>query len=107
MKITAVGDAIITRRVPAGYTGYAELAPIIGEGDARFFNLETTLHRAGENFGGEASGGTWIRSEPEVLDDLMPFGFNMTSFNNNFILDTSQSTKLSLYYSAVLVSVIL
>ena len=25
----------------------------------------------------------------------------MTSFNNNFILDTSQSTKLSLYYYAV------
>jgi hypothetical protein len=26
MKITAGGDVIITRRVPAGYEGYAELA---------------------------------------------------------------------------------
>ena len=95
MKITAVGDAIITRRVPAGYEGYAELAPIIAEGDARFFNLETTLHRAGENFGNEASGGTWIRSEPEVLDDMLPFGFNMTSFNNNHVMDYAFAGLLS------------
>lgn len=95
MKITAVGDAIITRRVPAGYEGYAELAPIIAEGDARFFNLETTLHRAGLNFGSEVSGGTWLRSEPEVLDDLLPFGFNMTSFNNNHVMDYSFGGLLS------------
>ena len=95
MKFTAVGDAIITRRIEKGYTGYAELAPIIGEGDARFFNLETTLHRAGEHFGSEVSGGTWLRSEPEVLDDLLPFGFNMTSFNNNHVMDYSFGGLLS------------
>ena len=94
MKITAVGDAIITRRIEKGYAGYAELAPIIGEGDARFFNLETTLHRAGEHFGSEVSGGTWLRSEPEVLDDLLPFGFNMTSFNNNHTMDFSYEGML-------------
>ncbi len=95
MKITAVGDAIITRRIPENYAGYRELAPIIAEGDARFFNLETTLHRAGENFGSEVSGGTWLRSEPEVLDDLLPFGFNMTSFNNNHVMDFSFAGLLS------------
>jgi poly-gamma-glutamate synthesis protein (capsule biosynthesis protein) len=95
MKITAVGDAILTRRIPEDYAGYAELAPIIAEGDARFFNLETTLHPAGVNFGGEASGGTWLRSEPEVLDDLLPFGFDITSFNNNHVMDYSFAGLLS------------
>ena len=89
MKFTAVGDMIIQKRIFEGYEGFDELAPFIKQGDARFFNLETTLYHAGEACGSQFSGGTYIRTNPEVLDDIRPFGFNMTSFNNNHALDFS------------------
>ena len=89
MKFTAVGDIIISRRIQEDFEGYNELSPIIHQGDVRFFNLETTLNKEGECYASEASGGTWLRSNPEVLDDVKKFGFNMTSFNNNHVMDFS------------------
>lgn len=89
MKFTAVGDIIISRRIQEDFAGYQELAEIIGLGDARFFNLETTLNKEGECYASQASGGTWLRTNPEVLDDVKKFGFNMTSFNNNHAMDFS------------------
>ena len=89
MKFTAVGDAIIQRRIQRDFLGYAELTPFISQGDARFFNLETTLNREGECYASQFSGGTYLRTYPEVLSDLRHFGFNMTSFNNNHTLDFS------------------
>lgn len=87
MKFTAAGDAIIQRRIYDDFEGFSELAPFICQGDARFFNLETTLNHEGEARASQFSGGTYIRTNPEVLDDLKKFGFNMTSFNNNHALD--------------------
>lgn len=87
MKFTAVGDIIIGRRIQADYEGYEELSNIINKGDFRFFNLETTLHREGECYASETSGGTYLRTDPEVLDDVKKFGFNATSFNNNHVMD--------------------
>lgn len=87
MKFTAVGDVIIGRRIQNDFEGYEELVPIIEKGDARFFNLETTLHKEGECYASETSGGTYLRTDPEVLDDVKRFGFNMTSFNNNHVMD--------------------
>ena len=89
MKFTAAGDAIIQRRIHADFPGYEELSPFINQGDARFFNLETTLNREGDCPGAAISGGTYIRTEPEVLYDLMDFGFNMTTACNNHLLDFS------------------
>ena len=89
MKFTAAGDAIIQRRIHEDFAGYEELAPFINQGDARFFNLETTLNREGDCPGAALSGGTYIRTEPEVLYDLMEFGFNMTTACNNHLLDFS------------------
>ena len=94
MKFTAVGDAIIQRRIQDGYKGYDELTPFIMQGDARFFNLETTLNREGECYASQFSGGTYIRTNPEVLIDLKKMGFNMTSFNNNHVLDFSYEGML-------------
>ena len=89
MKFTAVGDVIIGRRIQEDYAGYEELTPIINQGDVRFFNLETTLNREGECYASQASGGTYLRTNPEVLDDVKKFGFNITSFNNNHAMDFS------------------
>lgn len=87
MKFTAVGDIIIGRRIQTDFEGYEELSNIINKGDMRFFNLETTLHREGECYASETSGGTYLRTDPEVLDDIKKFGFNTTSFNNNHVMD--------------------
>ncbi len=89
MKFTAVGDAIIQRRIQSDFEGYDELRPFIMQGDARFFNLETTLNYEGECPASQFSGGTYIRTVPEVLDDLKLFGFNIATANNNHALDFS------------------
>ncbi|MBQ8391675.1 MAG: CapA family protein [Clostridia bacterium] len=89
MKFTAAGDIIIQRRIAENYKGYEELRSFIERGDARFFNLETTLNEEGECFASQFSGGTYIRTTPKVLGDLKKMGFNMTSFNNNHALDFS------------------
>jgi len=87
MKLVAAGDAIIQRRIQPDFEGFLELTPYIQQGDARFFNLETTLNRVGEACASQFSGGTYLRADPEVLEDVKAFGFNMTSFNNNHALD--------------------
>ena len=87
MKFTAAGDAIIQRRIQEGYLGFSELTPFINQGDARFFNLETTLNYEGECYGNQFSGGTYIRTNPEALIDMKRLGFNMMTFNNNHIMD--------------------
>lgn len=89
MKFTAAGDAIIQRRMQDDFEGLHEIAPFVQRGDARFFNLETTLHREGECYASQFSGGTYIRTNPEMLEDIKKFGFNMTSFNNNHAMDFS------------------
>ena len=83
MKFAAAGDAIIQKRIYDGFPGFDEISSFITQADARFFNLETTLNYEGETCASQYSGGTYIRTVPEVLDDLKKFGFNMTSFNNN------------------------
>ena len=80
MKFAAVGDALILRRIPETYPGFEAVAEWIRGADARFFNLETTLHREGECYGFSTNGGSFLRSEPEVLEDCKRYGFNMTSF---------------------------
>ncbi|MBO5454119.1 MAG: CapA family protein [Clostridia bacterium] len=89
MKFTAAGDMIIQKRMYEGYEGYNELTPFIMQGDARFFNLETTLNHEGETCSSQLSGGTYIRTNPEILEDIKKMGFNMTTFNNNHALDFS------------------
>ncbi len=87
MKFTAAGDAIIGRRIQPDFPGYEELTAFLLQGDARFFNLETTLNEPGVCFASQFSGGTYLRTVPAVLEDLKHFGFNMTSFNNNHAMD--------------------
>ena len=88
MKTTfsVVGDMLAQRRIPAGYEGYEKVQEQITKGDARFVNLETTLHN-GEYFGNQFSGGSYLRAVPETLDDVKAFGFNLLSFANNHSMD--------------------
>ena len=95
MKFTAAGDMIIQKPIYPGYEGFDALADFIKQGDARFFNLETTLNHEGETCASQFSGGTYIRTDPEILKNIKPFGFNMTSANNNHALDFSYGGLLT------------
>ena len=88
MKTTfsVVGDMLAQRRIPAGYEGYEKVQEQITKGDARFVNLEPTLHN-GEYFGNQFSGGSYLRAVPETLDDVKACGFNLLSFANNHSMD--------------------
>lgn len=89
MKFTAAGDALLQQRIPKDYPGMAQVKSFIERGDARFFNLETTLNREGECYASQFSGGTYMRTDPEGLGDLLHYGFNLTTCNNNHIMDFS------------------
>jgi len=89
MKFTAVGDLLMQRRMPGEYDGFAEVRDYIAKGDFRFANLETTLNHIGTCYGSQYSGGTWLRAEPEILEDVAAYGFNVLSFNNNHSMDYS------------------
>ena len=87
MKITAVGDCALQKRLPKYYDGFEEVRDYIMQGDVRFFNLETTVCE--DCYPGKYSGGTWLRTEPEVLRDALDFGFNVTTPANNHCMDFS------------------
>ena len=88
MKIAVAGDALIQRRLPVDYPGFEGIKEWVSEADARYFNLETTIFREDEGlWGGSMNGGSYLRADPEVLEDLKRYGFNMTSFVNNHSLD--------------------
>ena len=88
MTFTAAGDMLVQRRLPPDYEGLKEISEQIRKGDARFFNLETTLHNY-ETYGSQYNGGSYLCAPPEVLDDVGRFGFNMATFANNHTLDWS------------------
>ena len=89
MKFTAVGDILVQKRIPETYEGFEEIKAFIEQGDARFFNLETTLNYEGECFASQFSGGTYIRTNPEMYYDTLRYGFNMVTANNNHAFDFS------------------
>ena len=87
MKITAVGDCSIQKRIPKYYDGFENIRNYIMRGDIRFFNLETTVCE--DCYPARHSGGTWLRTEKEVLWDLKEYGFNATTPANNHCMDYS------------------
>ncbi len=95
MKFTAVGDALIQKKYAVGYEGFAPIHEFIMRGDARFANLETTLNKTADVYGNQFSGGSYLRADPEALDTVLGYGFNMTSFANNHCMDFGYNGLLS------------
>lgn len=86
MTFSAVGDMLVQRRIPKESTGFSEVSKHLNKSEVRFVNLETTLHR-GEYYANYFGGGSYLRADPETLDDLKAYGFNMLSFANNHSMD--------------------
>ena len=95
MIFTAVGDALIQRRISADYPGFAAVRDWLAQAQVRYFNLETNIFRESEGlWGSSLNGGSYLRADPEVLEDCKRFGFNLTSFCNNHTMDYSTAGVL-------------
>jgi poly-gamma-glutamate capsule biosynthesis protein CapA/YwtB (metallophosphatase superfamily) len=88
VKFIATGDSFITRTIPTENEAFKQVSDVIRKGDARFTNLEVTVHDD-EGFPSAISGGTWSKAHPEVLGTLAAYGFNMMAWANNHTLDYS------------------
>ena len=83
LTLALTGDSIIMRRI-AVYKEpeFTKLFDLIRGADAAFTNLETLFHDY-EMPPAHESGGTWMRTEPSIINDLVWAGFDMVSRANN------------------------
>lgn len=81
--LVLTGDSIITQRLSVfkepEFTG---LMDIIRGSDAAFTNLETLFHDY-EGPPAHESGGTWMRTDPPIIKELVWAGFDLVSRANN------------------------
>ena len=81
--LALTGDSIITQRLSVfkepEFTGLMDL---IRNADAAFTNLETLFHDY-EAAPAHESGGTWMRTDPPILKELVWAGFDLVSRANN------------------------
>jgi poly-gamma-glutamate capsule biosynthesis protein CapA/YwtB (metallophosphatase superfamily) len=79
MKIALGGDCALTRRLSVFQEKqYLELRNILHEADVRFVNLESAVHEFLEGHQNIAEG-TYVTTEPFLLDELKWLGVNMVS----------------------------
>jgi len=90
IHIAAAGDMLIQRRINHESEGFNQVRDLLFKADARFINLETTVHN-GEFFDNRFSGGSYLRISPETLEDVKAYGFNIVSFANNHSMDFSHA----------------
>lgn len=89
MTFVATGDSFITRHLPTIKSEqFQRIKKIIQEGEFRFTNLEVTTHNF-EGFPSAVSGGTWAIANPNVLQDIKNYDFNIMAWANNHTLDYS------------------
>jgi poly-gamma-glutamate capsule biosynthesis protein CapA/YwtB (metallophosphatase superfamily) len=94
MSFSASGDSLMVRRLPKGYDGLWPVSEFIKSADARLTNLEAVISDY-DCFPSTYSGGTWVNATPDVLPDLLSFGFNMFGCANNHSMDYSYGGLLS------------
>ena len=83
MSMVLTGDAIITRALsPYVEPGYLRMISLIRTADVAFTNLEVLLHDY-EPYPAHQSGGTWMRADPRMAEELVWAGFDLVSFANN------------------------
>ncbi|UHQ98575.1 CapA family protein (plasmid) [Natrinema zhouii] len=90
----ATGDSMITREI-LPYEGNADafddLLALLRGTDATMTNLEVLLHDY-EGYPSAASGGTYMRSPPNVADELIGMGCNLFSAATNHTIDYSHGS---------------
>jgi poly-gamma-glutamate capsule biosynthesis protein CapA/YwtB (metallophosphatase superfamily) len=93
--IALAGDTMLTRQLtPFKEERFIALRGILRDVDAAFANLEGTVHNWNEGTPGITQG-TFMTTEPKLLDDLKWFGINMVSCANNHAFDYGEGGVLA------------
>lgn len=83
ITLALTGDAIITRRLSVyDEPDFLEMIELVRDADAAFTNLEVLFHDY-EPYPAHRSGGTWMRGDPMLADELTWAGIDMVSRANN------------------------
>lgn len=94
-SLMLLGDVMPTRRLSVfGEERYLQLRNICLSADATFANLETCVHRYLEGHHNIA-GGTYMTTEPHLLEDLKWLGVNFVSTANNHAYDYGEEGILA------------
>ncbi|HBN82888.1 MAG TPA: capsule biosynthesis protein [Clostridiales bacterium] len=88
MTFSATGDSFVTRCHLKQDSEFQKVKEVIRSAQARFTNLEVTIHDM-EGFPSAQSGGTWAVASPKTLDSIKDYGFNLIGTANNHALDYS------------------
>ncbi len=88
ISITAAGDALMVKRFPERYEGLEGIREAVMQGDFSVVNAET-LFSEFDCFPSQYSGGTWVNARPDVLGDILAYGFSMCGASNNHSMDYS------------------
>ena len=81
--LALTGDSIITRKLSVyEESEYLQMIELIRGADVAFTNLEMLFHDY-EPYPMAESGGTWMRADPALANDLVWAGFDMVSRANN------------------------
>ncbi|HEX9786668.1 MAG TPA: CapA family protein, partial [Candidatus Binatia bacterium] len=93
--IALTGDTMLTRRLtPFKEERFLALHRILRGTDAAFTNLEGTVHTWDEGTPGITQG-TFMTTEPQLLDDLRWLGINLVSCANNHAFDYGEGGVLA------------
>jgi poly-gamma-glutamate synthesis protein (capsule biosynthesis protein) len=83
VTLALTGDSIIMQRLsPFVEPEFTGLMNLVRGADAAFTNLETLFHDY-EAPPSHESGGTWMRTDPPILKELVWAGFDLVSRANN------------------------
>jgi len=93
--VALAGDTMLTRKLtPFKEERFLALREIMRGVDAAFANLEGTVHTWEEGTPGITQG-TFMTTEPKLLDDLKWLGINMVSCANNHAFDYGEGGVLA------------
>ena len=91
VSMMLLGDVMPTRRLAVfGEERYLKLRELCTGADATFANLETAVHRYLDGHQ-NISGGTYMTTEPQLLEDLKWLGVNLVSTANNHAFDYGEA----------------
>ncbi len=95
LSLMLLGDVMPTRRLAVfDEARYLQLRNLCKGADATFANLETVVHRYLEGHQ-NISGGTYMTTEPHLLEDLKWLGVSFVSTANNHAYDYGEEGVLA------------
>ena len=97
ITIALTGDSLVSRRLtPYREPRYLAMVETLRNADVSITNSETLFHRfEGAPTWDAGPGGTYVATEPSIIEDLKWMGFDMVAAANNHALDFGETGVLN------------